>query len=119
MGASAVDEAMLYRNGGNSRFFAVANVAGVTQYLLSVTAAPATGAEYEAAFAFAANDAAQTTSGAAPVKDASVALSTILDRMSIGGYQARGGSTSGAQIIRRVDYYPRRLADAELQSLTA
>lgn len=113
------DKVVLYRDGNSSRFIVEAKTAGVTQYLLSVTAAPATGAEYKTAFAFAANDASQTTSGAAPVKDASVALSTILDRMSIGGFQARGGGTNGAQIIRRVDYYPRRLADAELQSLTA
>ena len=112
------DKVVLYRDGASSRFVVEAKTAGVTQYLLSVTAAPATGAEYKTAFAFAANDAAQTTSGAAPVKDASVALSTILDRMSIGGFQARGGGTNGAQIIRRVDYYPRRLADAELQSIT-
>jgi len=113
------DKVVLYRDGNSSRFIVEAKTAGVTQYLLSVTAAPATGAEYKTAFAFAADDAAQTTSGAAPVKDASVALSTILDRMSIGGFQARGGGTNGAQIIRRVAYYPRRLADAELQSLTA
>lgn len=112
------DKVVLYRDGLSSRFAVDAKTAGVTQYLLSVTAAPATGAEYKTAFAFAANDASQTTSGAAPVKDASVALSTILDRMSIGGFQARGGGTNGAQIIRRVDYYPRRLADAELQTLT-
>ena len=109
---------MLYRDGASSRFIVGAETAGVAQYSLSVTAAPATGAEYKTAFAFAANDASQTTSGAAPVKDTSVALSTILDRMSIGGFQARGGGTNGAQIIRRVDYYPRRLPDAELQTLT-
>lgn len=113
------DKVVLYRDGNSSRFAVEAKVAGVAQYSLSVTAAPATGAEYKTAFAFAADDAAQTTSGAAPVKDASVALSTILDRMSIGGFQARGGGTNGAQIIRRVDYYPRRLPDADLQSLTA
>lgn len=112
------DKVVLYRDGASSRFIVDAKTAGVIQYSLSVTAAPATGAEYKTAFAFAANDASQTTSGAAPVKDTSVALSTILDRMSIGGFQARGGGTNGAQIIRRVDYYPRRLPDAELQTLT-
>ena len=112
------DKVVLYRDGASSRFSVDAKTAGVIQYSLSVTAAPATGAEYKTAFAFAANDASQTTSGAAPVKDASVALSTILDRMSIGGFQARGGGTNGAQIIRRVDYYPRRLPDAELQTIT-
>lgn len=112
------DRVLLYRDGNSSRFIAEAKTAGVSQYWLSVTAAPATGAEYKTAFAFAADDAAQTTSGAAPVKDASVALSTILDRMSIGGSQARGGGTNGAQIISRIDYYNRRLSNAELQSIT-
>jgi hypothetical protein len=65
------------------------------------------------------NDAAHTTSGAAPATDTSGSLSTIIDRMSIGGFQARGEGTNGAHTISRIDYYPRRLPDAELQSLTA
>lgn len=119
MGASATDEIVLFRNGSNNRFSIETKVGGVVQFNPSSLSTVAVGTAYKTAAAWAVNDAAHTTSGAAPATDTSGSLSTIIDRMSIGGYQARGGGTSGAQTIRRVDYYPRRLPDAELQSLTA
>lgn len=119
MGASAADEIVLFSNGSTNRFGVSTRVGGVVQFNPSSLPAVAVGTAYKTATAWAVNDAAHTTSGAAPATDTSGSLSTIIDRMSIGGFQARGGGTSGAQIIRRVDYYPRRLPDAELQSLTA
>ncbi len=119
MGASATDEIVLFRNGSNNRFAIETKVGGVVQFNPSSLSTVAVGTAYKTAAAWAVNDAAHTTSGAAPATDTSGSLSTIIDRMSIGGFQARGGGTNGAQIIRRVDYYPRRLPDAELQSLTA
>ena len=118
MGASATDEMLLYRNAANNRFVFDSKVANVTQFSASNTTTVAVGTAYKTAAAWAVNDAAHTTSGAAPATDTSGSLSTIIDRMSIGGYQARGGGTSGRQWISRVEYYPRRLTNAELQTLT-
>lgn len=118
MGASATDEIVLFRNGSNNRFAVETKVGGVVQFNPSSLTTVAVGTAYKTATAWAVNDAAHTTSGAAPATDTSGSLSTIIDRMSIGGYQALGGGTSGAQIIRRVEYYPRRLTNAELQTLT-
>lgn len=118
MGASATDEIVLFRNGSNNRFAVETKVGGVVQLNPSSLTTVAVGTAYKTAAAWAVNDAAHTTSGAAPATDTSGSLSTIIDRMSIGGYQALGGGTSGAQTISRIEYYPRRLTNAELQTLT-
>ena len=118
MGASATDEMLLYRNAANNRFVFDSKVANVTQFSASNTTTVAVGTAYKTAAAWAVNDAAHTTSGASPATDTSGSLSTIIDRMSIGGYQARGGGTTGVQTISRIEYYPRRLSNAELQSIT-
>jgi len=118
MGASATDEMLLYRNAANNRFVFDSKVANVTQFSTSNTTTVAVGTAYKTAAAWAVNDAAHTTSGAAPATDTSGSLSTIIDRMSVGGYQARGGGASGVQTISRIEYYPRRLSNAELQTLT-
>lgn len=118
MGAIAMDEIMLYRNGASSRFVLSSKVANVTQFSVSDTTAVAVGTAYKTAAAWAVNDAAHTTSGAAPATDTSGSLSTIIDRMSIGGFQARGENTYGVHTISRIEYYPRRLSNAELQSIT-
>jgi len=118
MGASATDEMLLYRNSANNRFVFDSKVTNVTQFSTSNTTTVAVGTAYKTAAAWAVNDAAHTTSGAAPATDTSGSLSTIIDRMSIGGYQAIGSGTSGAQTISRIEYYPRRLTNAELQTLT-
>lgn len=118
MGASATDEMLLYRNSANNRFVFDSKVTNVTQFSTSNTTTVAVGTAYKTAAAWAVNDAAHTTSGAAPATDTSGSLSTIIDRMSVGGYQARGGGTNGAHTISRVEYYPRRLSNAELQSIT-
>lgn len=118
MGASATDEIVLFRNGSNNRFGIETKVGGVVQLNPSSLSAVAVGTAYKTAAAWAVNDAAHTTSGAAPATDTSGSLSTIIDRMSIGGYQALGGGTNGAHTISRIEYYPRRLTNAELQTLT-
>ena len=118
MGASATDEIVLFRNGSNNRFGIETKVGGVVQLNPSSLSAVAVGTAYKTAVAWAVNDAAHTTSGAAPATDTSGSLSTIIDRMSIGGFQARGEGTYGAQTISRIEYYPRRLTNAELQTLT-
>ena len=118
MGASATDEIVLFRNGSNNRFGIETKVGGVVQLNPSSLSAVAVGTAYKTAAAWAVNDAAHTTSGAAPATDTSGSLSTIIDRMSIGGFQARGEGTYGVHTISRIEYYPRRLTNAELQTLT-
>lgn len=118
MGASATDEIVLFSNGSNNRFGVETKVGGVVQLNPSSLTTVAVGTAYKTATAWAVNDAAHTTSGAAPATDTSGSLSTIIDRMSIGGFQARGEGTYGVQTISRIEYYPRRLTNAELQTLT-
>lgn len=70
---------------------------------------------FKSALAYAVNDIAFTTGGAAPVTDATATLPTV-SQMQIGtgpGLPVWGG------YIRRITYYPRRLSNAALQSLTA
>ena len=78
----------------------------------------AAGASYISALAWAENDAALVVNGGTPVTDTSIVLPVGIDRVSIGGRQARGQTGVGSQIISRLDYYNRRLSNAELQSIT-
>jgi hypothetical protein len=64
--------------------------------------------------AYAANDFAISTNGSAPLTDTSGTVPTVT-RFALGG---RIGA-SGSIYLRRITYYPRRLANAELQAITA
>jgi hypothetical protein len=68
------------------------------------------------AFAFAANDFAFTVNGAAPSVDAAGTVSSAFTQMLLG---SRGGATPLSGYLRRITYYPRRLSNAELQTITA
>ena len=75
----------------------------------------ATGISYKFAGAYAVNDFAASISGGAAVTDTSGALPTV-NRMMLGN-SAAGNYLNGT--IARIAYYNRRLADSELQGITA
>ena len=118
-GAAASNEMGVYWDVGARKQVAEALSGGVVQMSMAAGNVLGFDVPFQSALAWAANDAALVVDGGTPVTDVALTLPVGLDRMSIGGGQARGASTRGVQIIRRVDYYPRRLPDAELQSLTA
>lgn len=68
----------------------------------------------KAAFGYATNNFAATGNGGAPVTDTSYTVPTF-NTLRI-GYSTVSGVINGA--IKKIAYYPKRLADAELQGVT-
>jgi len=87
---------------------------GVTQFSQTVGAEP-TGI-LKAALAYAANNTVSSANGAIGATDTSVSIPTV-NRLSIGSTATLGVSLCGH--IRSIRYYPVRLADFQLQALTA
>lgn len=79
-----------------------------------------TGAVFKIAGAYQVNNFAFSANGGAPVTDTSGAVPTTpaVTQMKIGG--GRGGAAGGQLngYVRRITFYPRRLANAELQAIT-
>jgi hypothetical protein len=86
---------------------------GATQWAL--TASYTSNTIFKAALAYAVNDIAFTVGGAAPTTDTSATLPTVT-QMQIGTGPALPIWNG---YLRRITYYPRRLADSALQSITA
>ena len=87
---------------------------GLTQADINGGGSPTNDATIKSGIAYAVNNVAVTANGAAPGTDASVTLPTV-DRISL-GQVASTGFLNGH--LRRITYYPRRLTNAELQTLT-
>lgn len=118
-GAAASNEMGVYWDVGARKQVAEALSGGVVQMSMAAGNVLGFDVPFQSALAWAANDAALVVDGGMPVTDVALTLPVGLDRMSIGGYQARGGASArGVQIISRIEYYPRRLTNAELQTLT-
>lgn len=77
-----------------------------------------TGARRKMIGAYAANDAAGTADGAAAVTDTTVILPTGINVLSLGNYPNFATANSVNGHIRSFTYFPRRMTNAELQSLT-
>lgn len=73
--------------------------------------------EYKAVFAYAANDAAVTVNGAAPVTDNTVTVGQSIDGLYIGSLGGPFNKLNGH--IKKIMYVPRRMTNTELQTLTA
>lgn len=63
------------------------------------------------------NDFAQSYNGSAVTTDTSGTIPTITTGLQLGGAFTNG--TKGTQYIRRIAYYPRRLSNTELQTITS
>lgn len=68
------------------------------------------------AFAYKTNDAASSLNGGAIYSDNSVMLPVGINSANIG---KSNGAALGKQYIKRIAYYPKRLTNAELVSITA
>ena len=86
----------------------------VTQAIFG--AATANNQTYKMGLAYATNNAAFSIGGAAVQTDATVVL-PVVDALYIG--QVRQGTIAGTEHIQRIAYYPRRLANTELTSITS
>jgi hypothetical protein len=89
--------------------------AGVSQANLVIATPISSGGK--AAFAYAANNFAAAVSGGAVATDTSGTLSTDLTILRIGGFASNPNFLNG--YIRSIRYYPARLNNAQLQTLTA
>ena len=89
---------------------------GVVQGDVSAGSAVAGSAAYKYAFAYAANDLAESVNGSAVGTDTSATIPT-LSQMNLGASVANIQLLNGH--IRSIRYYPVRLADFQLQALTA
>jgi len=77
---------------------------------------PTASATSKWAFAFTTDDFAFSRNGGAPSTDPSGALPSGLDRMRLGSSNSAGTFMNG--YLRRITYYPRRLSNADLQTIT-
>ena len=118
VGSLSSNELSVYFDGSARKTVGEARSGGAVQMSMSAAEVIAAGASYISALAWAENDAALVVNGGTPVTDTSIVLPVGIDRVSIGGRQARGQTAVGSQIISRLDYYNRRLSNAELQSIT-
>jgi hypothetical protein len=71
---------------------------------------------YKTALAYKANDSAAAINGTASATDTSVTLPSALTAMYLGQNAVNTQQING--YLRRITYYPRRLANAELQAIT-
>ena len=98
---------------GNARGNAI--VGGVAQFAADGTAWTLN-ATTKIALAYANNDFALITNGGAPTTDTSGTIPTV-DRLQL-GVDALGTGSFINGYLRRITYYPRRLANADLQAIT-
>lgn len=70
----------------------------------------------QVAGAYKVNDSAMSINGVTPVTDATVTLSTTIDRLRIGASVTGANSLYGW--IQRIQFYPARLTNTDLQAIT-
>lgn len=112
-GGSASENIGVYKQDGQS-LKNEARTGGVTQATILL---PFTSQPTKAAFAFKLNSFNAAANGAVGIEDASGTVPAA-NALYVGGiYYAGGGSLNGT--IKKLAYYPARLTNAQLQSLTA
>ena len=104
---------------GNSLSMNVIN-GGVAQAGVGGIVATGITNTFKAALAYAENNFAGVINGATPFTDVSGTVPTPMQVLSIGcsPWQANG-AINWSGYLRRITFYPRRLSNAELQSLTS
>jgi hypothetical protein len=68
--------------------------------------------------AYAANNSAASIAASTATTDTTVTLPTGLNCLAIGSYTALSNSRDGVMYVQQIKYYPTRLSNAQLQSLT-
>jgi hypothetical protein len=98
---------------------AVVRAGGVEQADLTSGAAYVYGTTAKQAVAYKVNDFAMSANGAAVGVDTSGTV-PVVDRLGLGGSLVTGGSLGYLNgTIKQIAFYPRRLANAELQAITS
>jgi hypothetical protein len=119
IGDTFSDTIYLSRSGTTAINMTVAS-GGVGQVAMGKTITFTEGAIMRAAMAWAVNDYAFVVDGGSVSTDTSGALPTSTLRLGIGSAPYSAAASANANTpIRRFAYYPRRLANTVLQSLTA
>ncbi len=108
---------LAYVNGAGSNHPSFLVTSGGVAQAATTSATVANGAIFKFACAYKANDFASSLNGAAAVADVSGTVPTGLVQLEIGRFGVSGTHLNGH--IRRLTYYPARLSNALLQSLTA
>jgi hypothetical protein len=104
----------IFQNAGGTTIAADGYVGGVGSGQLTGPSV-SVGATTKAALSWSGGTASLCVNGGTVVTDSAWAVSSAMTMMYIG---ANSGSPTGIRHIRRLKYYPRRLTNAELQSLT-
>lgn len=98
----------------------VVSAGSVVQAQINLSHTNVDGTTYRAAFAWAANDFAACVNAGTVGTDAAGTVPTSLARLGIGNAPwSSGGGTQPSVPFRAAAYWPRRLSDAVLQTLTA
>jgi hypothetical protein len=103
----------LKNNGSSSQYFANVNVSNVSQATL-FTPSLSANVFNKVAFCYKVNDFAQYTNGGTLATDSSGTL-PVVNRLV---FSNAGGTAQLNGTIRRIAFYPQRLANAQLQALT-
>lgn len=118
--STGINRANVYigAGGSNIRVYAAANNVTAIEATVRNGPSPASG---KLAFAFSDNDFAGVIDGESPVTDTSGSFTTPSvprDTLKIGG-SATSANDNMSGHIKSIQYYPRRLTNAQLQALTA
>lgn len=113
-GGSSANYIRLSRDNANGKLKTAVVTSSVLEANL-VSAAAWGGSAQKTAFAYKLNDVAASYGGATAVTDGAVALPS-LDRMVLGQFQGSTVHLNGH--IARITYYPTRLSDAQLVTLS-
>lgn len=102
---------------GGSSFVSFISSGGVNQATLIDSGTYAPGTTYKRVVAYKANDFGSATNGGTVSTDASGTVPSGLTQMRLGQLDAGTGPLNGW--IRKITYYPTRLTNAQMQTLTA
>jgi hypothetical protein len=101
--------------GGSGHVGAWYNSSGITSAFKTHNIGVTINTEFRQSFAYKLDDFSSVVNGGAPLTDNSGGITTLIDRVRFGNYHY-GGMTSGH--IKQFTYYPKRLTNAQLQTLT-
>lgn len=103
----------LLKHNGAGNYYSTVNVGGSNQMTL-YTVSMAANTAVRTAVAYKANDFAQSHNGATVVTDTSGSIPVVTKF----GFTDQLSSVTGSHCIRSLRYYPKRLSNAQLQTIT-
>jgi len=117
-GGPVVDELLLFISQGTGKAASANAFTGsVNAGRIDATASFAANTVTRATYAFAANDRAVTTGGSSPTVSSAAYTIPTVTLLRLGADAPSSNFING--YLRRIVYYPRRLSNAELQSITS